>query len=144
MHYQDDLFIKSKNIRDHLEAHRVLFDRAREANMVFSLRKSHFNYYRLRVLSHIITVSGRTPDPEKIASILDLKDPENDAQIMHFVGLTAINRDYIYRAVGLTATTEESFGQGSCKICRRLGRRAETGNPRHQTQIDIRPCPSDT
>jgi hypothetical protein len=39
--------------------------------MVFSLKKSHFNYHRLRILGHIVTVSGRTPDPEKIAALLD-------------------------------------------------------------------------
>jgi len=101
VHYQDDLFVHSKKILDHLAAHRALFDKAREANMVFSLKKSHFNYHRLRVLGHIVTVSGRTPDPEKIAAVLDLADPTNDKQIMHFIGLIAFNRDNIYRAADL-------------------------------------------
>jgi hypothetical protein len=106
-HYQDDLFVHNSGIRAHLADHRKLFDRAREASMVFSLRKSHFNYHRLRVLGHIVTSSGRTPDPEKIAAILDLKDPETDQQIMHFLGLIAFNRDYIHRAADLTAPLRE-------------------------------------
>ena len=77
-HYQDDLFVHNDHIRAHLADHRTLFERVREAQMVFSLRKSHFNYHRLWVLGHIITSSGRTPDPEKIAAVLDLKDPETD------------------------------------------------------------------
>ena len=44
-----------------------------------------------RVLGHINTSSGRPPDPEKIAAVLDLKDPETDQQIMHFLGLIAFN-----------------------------------------------------
>ena len=43
------------------------------------------------VLGHINTSSGRPPDPEKIAAVLDLKDPETDQQIMHFLGLIAFN-----------------------------------------------------
>ena len=63
------------------------------------MQKSHFNYHRLCILGHI--VSGRTPDPEKIAAVLYLADPTSDKEIMHFSGLTAFNRDYTYRVVDL-------------------------------------------
>jgi hypothetical protein len=115
-HYQDDLFVHNNSIRAHLADHRKLFDRAREASMVFSLRKSHFNYHRLRVLGHIVTSSGRTPDPEKIAAVLDLKDPETDQQIMHFLGLIAFNRDYIHRAADLTAPLREVLKRDKKKV----------------------------
>jgi hypothetical protein len=107
-HYQDDLFVRGKNIKEHLDSHRLLFERAREASMVFSLRKSHFNYHRLRVLGHIVTISGRTPDPEKIAAILDLAEPQNDKQIMHFLGLVAFNREYIRNASEITRPLREA------------------------------------
>lgn len=65
-HYQDNLFVRGKNIKEHLNSHRLPFEKAREASMVFSISKNHFIYHRLRVLGH--TVSGRTQDPEKIAA----------------------------------------------------------------------------
>ena len=64
--YQDDIFIHSKDSASHMIRHEEVFDRARLARLCFSLKKSHFNYRRLRILGHLVMAAGRTPDPEKV------------------------------------------------------------------------------
>jgi hypothetical protein len=96
--YQDDIFIHSKDSASHMARHEEVMDRARTARLCFSLKKSHFNYRRLRILGHLITAAGRTPDPEKVQAIVDLAYPKTVKEVQHFTGLVAFNRDYIPHA----------------------------------------------
>ena len=100
--YQDDIFAHSKNIAAHLHANGIVYERARLAGLCFSLKKSHFNYHRIRCLGHIITKAGRTPDPAKIQAIVNLAEPTTPEQIRHFLGLVAFNWDYIEHVATLT------------------------------------------
>jgi hypothetical protein len=79
-----------------------VYDRVRLAGLCFSLKKSHFNYHRIKCLGHIITKGGRTPDPTKIQAIIDIAPPTEAAHIRHFLGLVAFNWDYIPNVSTLT------------------------------------------
>ena len=71
--------------------------------MVFALKKSKFNYRRLRILGHIITKSGRHPDPEKVQAIIDLNMPKTVKDCQKFVGMVTYNQHYIPNAQHLLA-----------------------------------------
>jgi hypothetical protein len=103
--YQDDIFVHSKNIAKHLIANQVVYDRARLAGLCFSLNKSHFNYYRIKCLGHIITKGGRTPDPTKIHyHTLQSHQPTN-----HAPSLTPQKINLAYSPRTLSTPTEINY-----------------------------------
>ena len=73
----DDLFVMSENFDEHLNHLNILFNRSKKSNFV---RKE------ITFLGHIISSSGIKPDPDKIMSIKNFKEPRNVRELQAFLG----------------------------------------------------------
>ena len=93
--FQDDCFCHSKGVLGLLKAQQTSLDKMEEGKLTFKRSKAKINYPNLRCLGHIMTKSGRVPDPKKIKAIIDLRRPTTVAGILQLIGLANYNREYI-------------------------------------------------
>jgi hypothetical protein len=59
------------------------------------LKKSEFVKPKLRFVGHIIGSGNRSVDPEKIAAVKNLKEPETKRQLRQVIGFFSFFREYI-------------------------------------------------
>lgn len=93
--YLDDLIILSSSFNEHLQDLQKVFDRLNIFKLRLNREKCTFACESVRYLGHVITKSGITPDPEKIAAIRDMKPPSNIKQLLTFVQTCSWFRRFI-------------------------------------------------
>jgi len=69
-------------------------DTMKSAGFTLGLKKSEFVRPRIKFVRHIIGSGIRSVDPEKIAAVLELKEPESKSQIRQIVGFLSFFREY--------------------------------------------------
>ena len=73
--YLDDVTIYSQKIADHIDHLRKIFERCREFGISLNPKKSIFSVHEGKLLGYIVSKSGVTVDPERVAAILELPLP---------------------------------------------------------------------
>ena len=78
----DDLIIAAESFAEHDKILRKVFQRAKERNIKFNLRKIQFRVPEVKYLGNIVSSSGLSPDPDKVKAIHDIPTPtcKQDAQ----------------------------------------------------------------
>jgi len=95
--YLDDIIIYGKNLLDHNEKLRDMFERLREHNLKMQPDKCELlkvNVLRI-VLGHIINEYGIKPDPNKTKTVLQYPKSTNVKEIKSFLGLSGYYRKFI-------------------------------------------------
>jgi hypothetical protein len=67
--YQDDVCNHSKGLVSHLNAQQRVYNALRDNNLIFKVAKSTINFPSQKILGHVITASGRLPDPGLVKAI---------------------------------------------------------------------------
>ncbi|CAI7918904.1 unnamed protein product [Closterium sp. NIES-53] len=75
--YLDNILIYSKNMNEHVEHLRKVFEILRENKFYMKLSKSHFAMKKVQFLEHMVSAEGVHMDPRKIEAVKKCKVPEN-------------------------------------------------------------------
>ena len=95
--YLDDILVFSKDMEQHLQHVRTLFERLREANLKLTKRKCNFLKAHVQYLGHYISGGGLEPVPEKLQSLRDMPPPEDLTGVRRFLGFVGYYRKFIPR-----------------------------------------------
>ena len=93
--YLDDILVKSKNVQEHKEHIRTVFQRIEEFGFKLSAEKCEFFLKQIKYLGQIIDSQGRRPDPQRTEAIEKMPAPNNIAQLQSFLGLAQYYAIYI-------------------------------------------------
>lgn len=94
--YLDDIIVFGRNLQDHNEKLKSVFDCLRKYNLKIQPEKCKFLYREIMFLGHIISEHGIQPDKEKINSVLSYPPPTNVKEIQTFLGLANYYRKFIH------------------------------------------------
>ncbi|CAI7784415.1 unnamed protein product [Closterium sp. NIES-54] len=86
--YLDDILIYSKNMKEHVEHLRKVFEILRKNKFYVKLSKSDFALKKVHFLGHMVSAEGVHVDPRKIEAVKKWKVPENMKELQQFLGFT--------------------------------------------------------
>ena len=95
--YLDDILVFSRDMKQHLQHVRILFERLREADLKLTKRKCNFLKAHVQYLGHYISGGGLEPVPEKLHSLRDMPPPEDLTGVRRFLGFVGYYRKFIPR-----------------------------------------------
>ncbi|XP_058733853.1 uncharacterized protein LOC131605523 [Vicia villosa] len=99
----DDILIYSNSYSDHLLHLTLILDLLASNKFVAKLSKCVFAVPKVDYLGHVISLSGVTPDPDKIQAIVDWPQPRSLTQLRGFLGLTGFYRRFVRHYATLAA-----------------------------------------
>ena len=83
----DDILVHGKSQQIHDERLQAVLKRLADSNITLNLEKCEFSKSEVRVLGNIISGNGISPDPSKIAAIVNLPAPKNIKEVRSFLGM---------------------------------------------------------
>ena len=83
----EDIQIIRRDQAEHDKRLKQVLDRLVERKLTLNLEKCLFSQSRLQYLGQIINSDGIRKDPSKVKAITDLAEPQNIADLRHFLGL---------------------------------------------------------
>ena len=95
--YLDDILIFSKDVEEHLQHVRILFERLRMAKLKLTVQKCSFLKQHVQYLGHLISGNGIEPVPEKLQSLKDMTPPKTQKEVQRFLGFVGYYRKFIPR-----------------------------------------------
>jgi len=93
--YLDDVIVFSEDFGTHLVRLKQVLTCFKNAGFKLKLSKCHWCKSSITFLGHVITPAGILPNPEKIKSVLKVKELKNVAEVRAFLGLTSYFRRFI-------------------------------------------------
>jgi len=93
--YQDDIIIFSKEVEEHAEHLRQVFERICQHGFTLKMKKCQFGFQEILFLGHWVRDGEILPNPEKVEAMLNLKLPENASQVRRFIGSVGYYRRFI-------------------------------------------------
>ncbi|NAU33237.1 hypothetical protein EE082_27575, partial [Klebsiella pneumoniae] len=98
--YVDDLVVKSKISKNHVQDLRIVFERLRKHELKMNPLKCAFGVTAGKFLGFIVRHRGIEIDPSKIKAILEMKPPRSLTQLRSFQGRLAFLRRFISNLAG--------------------------------------------
>ena len=83
----DDILIYGKDQQEHDERLHAVLQRLKEAGITLNREKCVFSQKSVKFLGQVLTQSGVQSDPDKVAAIRKMKEPENVSEIRRFLGM---------------------------------------------------------
>ena len=105
--YQDDIFVYSGGLQEHLSVWEMVFQRMVAKGMTCKPSKFHANYRMMKCLGHILTEDGRYPDPELVRSITDLGIPQDQSAVRSLVALGVTAQEYVHSLADIIAPLQD-------------------------------------
>ena len=93
--YPDDILVFSKNMEEHLQHVRILFERLHQADLKLTKRKCNFLKAHVQYLGHYISGQGLEPIPEKLESLRQMPPPTDLTETRKFLGFVGYYRKFI-------------------------------------------------
>ncbi|GJP58391.1 hypothetical protein CLOP_g23643, partial [Closterium sp. NIES-67] len=84
--YLDDILIYSRDMKQHVEHLRRVFEILRRERFYVKLSKSEFAIEKVQFLGHMVSAQGVHVDPKKIEAVRTWKTPENEKELQQFLG----------------------------------------------------------
>ncbi|CAI7811424.1 unnamed protein product [Closterium sp. NIES-53] len=84
--YLDDILIYSRDMKQHIEHLRRVFEILRREKFYVKLSKSEFALKKVQFLGHMVSAQGIHVDPKKIEAVRTWKTPENVKELQQFLG----------------------------------------------------------
>lgn len=93
--YIDDVAIHSNSWEQHVENLKAVLSTLREAGLTVNVNKCRFGEPKVKYLGHWVGSGTHSPDPDKVAAIMELKRPTDKTQLRSALGMLNFYRDYI-------------------------------------------------
>ncbi|CAI7839865.1 unnamed protein product, partial [Closterium sp. NIES-54] len=93
--YLDDILIYSKNMKEHVEHLRKVFEILRKNKFYVKLSKSDFALKKVQFLGHMVSAEGVHVDPRKIKAVKKWKVLENMKELQQFLGFTNYSNRFV-------------------------------------------------
>jgi transposase InsO family protein len=100
--YLDDILIYSQTLGDHEMHVRLVLDLLRQHQLYANAEKCLFFQKELPFVGHVVSRSGVSMDPSKIAAIMDWPELKSVKDVERFLGLTGYYRRFIKNYAQLT------------------------------------------
>ncbi|CAI7831834.1 unnamed protein product [Closterium sp. NIES-54] len=84
--YLDDILIYSRDMKQHIEHLRRVFEILRRDKFYVKLSKSEFALKKIQFLGHMVSAQGVHVDPKNIEAVRTWKTPENVKELQQFLG----------------------------------------------------------
>ncbi|CAI7868457.1 unnamed protein product [Closterium sp. NIES-53] len=84
--YLDDILIYSRDMKQHIEHLRRVFEILRREKFYVKISKSEFALKKVQFLGHMVSAQGVHVDPKKIEAVRTWKTPENVKELQQFLG----------------------------------------------------------
>ncbi|GJP84180.1 hypothetical protein CLOP_g14268 [Closterium sp. NIES-67] len=84
--YLDDILIYTRDMKQHVEHLRRVFEILRRERFYVKLSKSEFALEKVQFLGHMVSAQGVHVDPKKIEAVRTWKTPENVKELQQFLG----------------------------------------------------------
>ncbi|GJP39194.1 hypothetical protein CLOM_g23584 [Closterium sp. NIES-68] len=84
--YLDDILVYSRDMQQHVEHLRRVFEILRRERFYVKLSKSDFALEKVQFLGHIVSTQGVHVDAKKIEAVRTWKTPENVKELQQFLG----------------------------------------------------------
>lgn len=118
--YLDDIIVYSRTMEEHVASLRKLLDIVIQANVKLDPKKCHFAFKGLKVLGRFISADGVSIIENRAQAIVNLKPPENLADLWRALGLWNYYRAHIphfsRKTAPLQALTEGIRWEGKGKM----------------------------
>lgn len=132
--YLDDALIASKNVEEHMEHLRIVFQRFKDHGIILNQTKCIFGVPEVNFLGFKVNSDGLMPMDNKVENIINFPKPKTIQELRQFLAMTNFYRRFLPKAaevqiplnaylqgatkkdkrpVKWTAEAEEAFGQ--CK-----------------------------
>lgn len=93
--YLDDIVVFSSSFSDHLRRLTTVFDCLASAGLQLNKKKCHFCHRKIKVLGHIVSQEGISPDPDKINAVSNFPLPTDIKHLRSFLGLCSYFRRFV-------------------------------------------------
>ncbi|XP_052464763.1 uncharacterized protein LOC128021529 [Carassius gibelio] len=93
--YLDDVIIFSTTVEQHLQRLELVLSRLRQQNLKVKLSKCCFFCPKVRYLGHVVSAAGVSTDPEKIAAVVNWKQPQTLQELRSFLGFASYYRRFV-------------------------------------------------
>lgn len=101
--YIDDILIASKNLDEHLNHIRIVFERFRKYGLTMNVSKCEFGKTEVSFLGHLVNANGIKPLPHKVDVIVNYPRPTTIKELRRFLGCLNFYRRFIPKAAELHA-----------------------------------------
>ncbi|KAJ8652105.1 hypothetical protein O0I10_012295 [Lichtheimia ornata] len=103
----DDIIIFSRNLQDHLDHLKQVFEACHQANLRLKMSKCKFAQDQVEYLGHIVSERGVSPSPRNVQKIQDMPPPRSVGDVRSFMGLTGYYRRFIPKYADLMAPVSD-------------------------------------
>jgi transposase InsO family protein len=103
----DNIMVGSRSWEDHVEHLKIAISRLTAANFTLNLKKCKFGRRSLRVLGHLLSKEGVSPDLSKIQAIANWPVPKTGKQIQRFLGFANFIRVHVPNAADVFQPLEK-------------------------------------
>ncbi|GJP37086.1 hypothetical protein CLOM_g21530 [Closterium sp. NIES-68] len=101
--YLDDILIYSRDMKQHVEHLRRVFEILRRERFYVKLSKSEFALEKFQFLGHMVSAQGVHVDPKKIEAVRTWKTPENVKELQQFLGFANYYNRFVPQYAKLAA-----------------------------------------
>ena len=93
--FYDDVTIKSKGFKEHLENVKIILNDVRAAELTLNVLKCSFFQRKINYLGHVISEHSIQVDPERIKAITTLPAPQNTKSLRRFIGMVQFCHKFV-------------------------------------------------
>ena len=93
--YLDDIIIFSRDMKQHMQRCKIVFQRLREAGLKLKVSKCNLVRDSVQFLGHVVSKEGIATDPEKVKAIKEWPQPKDLHELRSFYGLCSYYRKFV-------------------------------------------------
>ena len=93
--YIDDIVVHGRSFEEHIERLRAVLKRLQAANLTLKTKKCCFLQQEVEFLGHIVSGTGISPNPQKVAAVANWCTPSKLKDLRSFLGLATYYRRFI-------------------------------------------------
>ncbi|GJP49037.1 hypothetical protein CLOM_g8297 [Closterium sp. NIES-68] len=102
--YLDDILVYSRDMQQHVEHLRRVFEILRRERFYVKLSKSDFALEKDQFLGHIVSAQGVHVDPKKVEGVSTWKTPENVKELQQFLGFANYYNRFVPQYAKISAS----------------------------------------